>query len=76
MKYRIKIITYKSGRQEFYPQVKKGLFWIGLYYDGEASIFAGDSYRNSRVLALESIDSHYKGSHKQQTIEFEYINKN
>lgn len=75
MNYRIKIITYKSGKQEFYPQVKKGFFWIGLYYDGEASVFARDSYRNTRASALESIDLHNKGNHKKQTIKFEYINK-
>ena len=75
MKYRIKIITYKSGKQEFYPQVKKGLFWVGLFYDGAASIFANDICRPTRELALQEIDLHYKGNNKVQTIEFEYINK-
>ena len=75
MKYRIKIITYKSGRQEFYPQVKKGLFWFTIICGGETTIFEEGLYRPTRALAMEQIDLHYKGNHKVQTIEFEYINK-
>ena len=75
MKYRIKIITYKSGRQEFYPQVKKGLFWKGILSNGSTSL-ANDNYFHFRENALKAIDNHYNGNNKKQTIEFEYINKN
>ena len=74
MKYRIKIISYKSGRQKFYPQVKKGLFWVGMWFDG-STFLAFDNSLPSREMALQELDLHYKGNHKVQTIEFEYINK-
>lgn len=75
MKYRIKIYTFENGRQEFKAQVKKGLFWIGLYYDGEDSIFANDNVFNTREKALDAIDKHHAGNAKIKSIEIEYINK-
>lgn len=72
MKYRIKIVTYKSGRQEFTPQVKTWLYWDGLDWDGKA----GYNYKmNKREQALSAIDLHYGGNDKKQTVIFEYHNK-
>lgn len=39
MKYRIKIITYKSNRKDYIPQVKTFFGWSGINYLGGA-----DSY--------------------------------
>ena len=75
MKYRIKIITYKSGRQEFYPQVKKGLFWLTIFCYGETSILGYGLFQNSRSEALENIDLHLAGNKSISSIGFEYINK-
>lgn len=74
MKYRIKIITHKNGRQVFLAQFKQGLFWRYIWFDGEASLSIG-AYQNSRESALERIDKHYKGNTKIKSITFEYINK-
>ena len=73
MKYRIKIITYKSGKKEFIPQVKKGFLWLGLYIDGETTIM--EVSKSTREDALKAIDAHYSGNFKIRTIEIEYINK-
>lgn len=72
MKYKIKITHYKSGRIGYVPYVKKGL-WLGLYGDGEISILPVE--QPSRADALEAIDLHYAGNYKEDTVEFEYINK-
>ena len=73
-KYRIKIVTYKTGRQEYFPQVKKGWYWAGIAYDGEAMIGCEFSC-STRQKALYNIDLHYEGNHEEQTIYFEYIEK-
>jgi len=74
MRYRIKIITFKTGRKEFHPQFKKGLFWINIVYDGSLEI-AFPSRCEFRETALSLIDKHFGGNAKRQTIEFEYITK-
>lgn len=73
MKYRIKIITYANGRKSYCPQVKEGLFWFGLSYDGSSDMFAFKV--DSREGALDRIDKHFSGNTKKQTITFEYINR-
>lgn len=74
MRYRIKIITYATGRKEFFAQYKKGLMWAGLGCDGDV-YRSFDFECNSRESALTRIDKHFAGNTKIQTIEFEYINK-
>lgn len=74
MKYRIQIITFKNGRQAFYPQVKRLFVWVGLTFDGEA-IFFYDSECSTRESALARIDKHFEGNTTKQTIHFEYIDK-
>lgn len=74
MKYRIKIETYKSGRQTFLAQ-KKGMFrWIGIGYDGDVSA-CYTSPCDTIGAAMNRIDKNYNGNDVVQTIEFEYINK-
>jgi hypothetical protein len=64
MKYRIKIVTFKNGRQLFYPQVKSTFNWIGLSWEGECL---------TRESALDKIYKHLEG--KKHKIEFEYITR-
>ncbi len=74
MKYRIKIITYKTGRKQFFAQAKCSfLGWDGLDYDGKRCGY--DSDCDTREDALRRIDKHYSGNTKKQTITFEYIIK-
>ena len=74
MKYRIKIITFKNGRQLFYPQVKSTFKWVGLNYDGEANwVYEGECETRERALAR--IDKHFEGNTTEQKIEFEYISR-
>jgi hypothetical protein len=73
MKYRIKIITYKNGRKEYFAQFKSFPFWKGIGCDGTDS-WAFDGICPSKERALERIEQHNAGSSKVQTIEFEYIN--
>lgn len=73
MKYRIKIITFKNGRQLFYPQFKSKFWWTGLSYDGETGGYIGECETRERALAR--IDKHFKGNTTKQTIEFEYISR-
>ena len=74
MRYRIKIVTYKSGRKTFSPQFKKFFGWANIGYEGTTS-YSYDVEFNRREYALLRIDDHYNGSNVKQTIEFEYINK-
>jgi hypothetical protein len=74
MKYRIKIVTFKNGRQLFYAQVKYRFRWVGLNYDGEAH-WAHESGCETREKALMRIDKHFEGNTTVQCIEFEYVNK-
>lgn len=76
MKYRIKIVTYRTGRKEYFAQKKTWFSWIGISYDGEANSAYNYSSSESKDKALERIDLNYKGNTKPQTIEIEYINKN
>lgn len=73
MKYRIKIITYKTNRKEYIPQIKLCGIWMGLDCDGNAHLMYFNY--NNRETALEIIDKHYNGNIKSQSIEFEYIDK-
>jgi hypothetical protein len=83
MKYRLRIVTYKSGKQEFIPAYKdeSPLFssrWMGLGAAGIAYNHINPSY-NSREEALEVIDLHAEGVKEGDYIvvstEFEYITK-
>jgi len=74
MKYRIKIITYKSGRQAFIPYKKWRGLWIGISWEGSAHAM-NEVTCEKRETALSLIDKHYAGNTKTQTIEFEYITK-
>jgi len=74
MKYRIKIITYKSGRKVYYAQVKRGFFWRYIWYDGE-ECFSTAAAQETRESSLKRIDKHFGGNTSKQTIEFEYITK-
>ena len=71
-KYRIKIVTFKNGRQLFYAQFKSKFWWTGLSCDGETG-FTGKCETRERALAR--IDNHFKGNTTKQTIEFEYISQ-
>lgn len=80
MKYRIKIITYKSGRQEFEAQVKKWFGWVNIMSTGDETPFV--ITQSKREHAMACIDAHYKidceynkYDHKIKSIEFEYITK-
>lgn len=73
MRYRIVITTFKSGRKEYLPQVKKWIGWVTIGYNGcEGRFYAAN---NSREEALVRIDKHFTGNTTAQTIEFEYIAK-
>jgi hypothetical protein len=72
MKYRIKIVTFQSGRKLYYAQLKKWYGYTGLGWDGDTG-YTGEC--DSREKALLKIDKHYSGNSKVQTIEFEYVNK-
>jgi len=72
MKYRIKIVTFKTGRIIYYPQFKKWIGWTGLAWDGTEGY---DGKYHSREAALSIIDKHYNGNNSVMSIEFEYINK-
>ena len=72
MKYRIKVITFKNGRKEFYAEKKCWIGWTGLSFLGETGYSGTCSNRNE---ALEKIDRNFNGSAKKQTVEFEYIVK-
>ncbi len=74
MKYRLKIVTFNSGRKEYYPYVRKHGLWYGLGYDGDASLTFVATCKK-REYALEIIDNHFAGNTTVQKIDFEYINK-
>lgn len=74
-RYRIKIITYKTGRQEFHAQFKSFIGWITIISDGEANLMFKGCYADDRERALKRIDKHFAGNCKKQTIEFEHIYK-
>lgn len=74
MKYRIKTTTYGNGRKDYRAQVKRFWGWYDISYEGE-EINGVDMTCNTRERALDRIDLNYEGNTKEQTIEFEYINK-
>lgn len=73
MRYRIKIVTFKNGRKEYYAQVKKGLIW--WYLDFEGGITLVDLAWDERQIALEKIDKNFGGNTSVQKIEIEYIQR-
>ena len=76
MKYRIKIVTYKTGRVGYTAQLKTALCWVGIDYKGESDYAPPFGYEDdNRDSALNRIDKHHAGNCKKHTIEFEYINK-
>ena len=72
MKYRIKIVTFSTGRKSYLPQFRTWFYWTGLLSDGEQG-YNGEY--DDRETAIRAIDLHYAGNHKKQTIEFQYIIK-
>ena len=74
MKYRIKIVTFKNGRKQYYSQVKLFGLWVGIWFDGKSELVCNDEC-STREEALKRIDLHFVGNYKRQTIEFEYITK-
>ena len=74
MRYRIKIITYKTERKNYYAQKKIWYGWCDIGYNGDL-VHAMSCDIDSREIALDRIDKNYDGNTKSQTIEFEYINK-
>ena len=74
MKYRIKIVTYKTGRKTFTPFFKTRFGWMPVAYDGECGLLCDYKMRD-RESAIDAIDKHYEGNTKTQRIEFEYITK-
>ena len=75
MKYRIKIYTFKNGRQEFEAQVKKRFGWQTINSAGEALTLQSGFTTYSREQALQRIDLHIAGNTSISSIEFEYITK-
>jgi len=74
MRYRIKITTFKSMRQEFRAQKKVLFGWADLSHRGEV-VHLIESNVDTRNEALDRIDKHYGGNSRRHTIEFEYITK-
>ena len=72
-KYRIKIIHYFSGREEYFAQVKAKFVWLCLEPNGTSTIVDHCSYNRSD--ALSRIELHFKGNSKVQRIDFQYIVK-
>lgn len=74
MKYRIKIVTFKNGRQSFHAQVKKYFRWDGLNFDGEAG-WAYDGECDTREKALQRIDKHFEGNTEIKSTAYEGISE-
>jgi hypothetical protein len=74
MKYRIRIITFKSGRKIFIPQKKLSLGWFCIDYDGKVDVLYRDEC-NTRCDALDRIDKNITGNTSVHSIEFEYITR-
>lgn len=72
MKYRIKIITRRNGRKEYWAQVKRLGFWVSIDHEGNV-YYLPTNYEPSREMALKRIDLHYLGYKK--SVSFEHINK-
>lgn len=73
IKYRIKIITYKSGRTVYFAQIKKTVGW--KYLNSKGEIISYSSEIDSRNEALRRIDKNYDGNAKVESIKFAYIIK-
>lgn len=74
MRYRIKITTFISARQEFRAQKKVFFGWADLSSTGEVYHLTNMSV-STRNEALNKIDKHYGGNTRVHTIEFDYITK-
>lgn len=72
MKYRIKIYTYRNGRQEFEPQVKKWIFWNSLDFDGKEFSTLIFKYKLIQI-AFDCIEAHYNGNNTLKKVEIEYV---
>lgn len=72
MRYKIKITTFKNGRQEFRAYFRKRFRWVGLWADGNTTFTYVFGYRDG---ALKAIDLHFNGNNVLEKIEFEYITK-
>ena len=71
MRYRIKIVTFKNGRKDYFAQKKVWYVWTGLSYEGITG-YSGEC--SSREHALQRIDLNYEGNADKVSIDFEYIN--
>lgn len=72
MKYRIKIITFKTGRQLFLPQVKKWWGWSGIGYSGRTGIGL-QAECETREKAMRSIKKHKSGDAEVKSIKVEKL---
>lgn len=72
MRYRIKIITYASGRITYIAQKKALIGWIGIGFNGDTS-YHYTSELDDKDSALKRIHKHQEGNHKRHTITFEEI---
>lgn len=78
MRYRIKIVTYKDGQVKYFAQYYIGFFlgWGGIGCNGDSyPLVTTINDCTTRSEALNCIDKNIKGAGKEETIEFEYINK-
>jgi hypothetical protein len=73
MRYRIKVVTFKNGRKEYFPQVRKAFVWLHLNFNGNTTLV--DFSYDTREKALQVIDKNFEGNTKVQKIEIEYIQK-
>lgn len=72
MKYRVKIITFKNGRKEYVPQVKKLFFWLNINRMGEATIYS-HGVCDDKLQAFKSIENHAHGNTTILTFDLEYF---
>jgi len=72
--YRITRREYKNGRLEFHADVRWCGIWLGLDYEGSASlIYAAEYAVRERVLKI--IDLHFAGNARTKSVSREIIIK-
>lgn len=77
MRYRIEVVTYQSGKVEYYLQYK---VFFGWKYISSSNLIETGSLilpYSSREGALRGMDVDYKNrmDKKLKSVEFEYFNK-
>jgi hypothetical protein len=74
-KYRIKIVTFKSDKKKFYPQVRSWLIpfiWYYIDYDGKTTLSSIES--ESKKEAENWIKLHKIGNNKVRHIGYYIMN--